>query len=127
MSPFGSQAMLHGLRKPSATVTTLKASPAGPGGCAHVEVETVSVAAPMSPAAARMHSVAFMDVPLLSAPALRQKKDSANALRSFLSARTGFGVYLSATARPEATESHREICIRARLTLRGHMGEAWVG
>src|SRR5262245_50271990 len=67
MSPFGSHAMLHGFFNPSATVTTLKASPAGPGGCAHVEVETVSVAAPMS-AAARMHTVAFMDVPLLSAP-----------------------------------------------------------
>src|SRR5687768_10306634 len=52
MSPFGSQAMLHGLRNPSATVTTLKLSPGGPGGCAHVEVETVSVAAARSPATA---------------------------------------------------------------------------
>ena len=64
MSPFGSHAMLHGLRKPSATVTTLKVSPAGPGGCANVVVEMVRVAAATSPAAARIDAanldVAFM-------------------------------------------------------------------
>jgi hypothetical protein len=57
--------MLQGLRNPSATVTTLKVSPAGPGGCADAEVETASVAAATSPAAARMDAkdldVAFMD------------------------------------------------------------------
>jgi hypothetical protein len=61
MSPFGSQAMLQGLRKPSATVTTLKVSPAGPGGCANVAVETVRVAAAID---AANFDVAFMMIPL---------------------------------------------------------------
>src|SRR6185503_4726812 len=123
MSPFGSQAMLHGLRKPSATVTTLKASPAGPGGCANVEVETVSVAAAMSPAAARMDAanldVAFMGVPLVSAPALCQKKQRCRAA-IVLVCPNGRRVYLSATPRPEATQACREVLIRPRLTLRAH-------
>src|SRR5262245_35911382 len=81
MSPFGSQAMLQGFFKPSATVTTLNCSPAGPGGCAQVEVETVSVAAAASTAApridARYFEVAFMDVPLVERPRASSKKDSA--------------------------------------------------
>ena len=112
--------MLQGFLNPSATVTTLKASPAGPGGCANVEVETVSVAPAMSPAAARMHTVAFMDGSFVERPRRFVQKNSASALPIFLSARTGVGVYLSPTARPEATECYREICIWARLTLRGH-------
>jgi hypothetical protein len=51
--------MLHGLRKPSATTTALKVSPAGPGGCANVMVEIVSVAAATSPAAARTDAANF--------------------------------------------------------------------
>jgi hypothetical protein len=65
MSPFGSHAMLQGLRKPSATVTTLNISPGGPGGCANVELEMANVAAPTSTAAERIDAdnfdVAFMD------------------------------------------------------------------
>src|SRR5262245_33768534 len=114
MSPFGSQAMLHGFFKPSATVTTLNCSPAGPGGCAHVEVETVNVAAATSTAAPRIDAmyfeVAFMDVPLVERPRASSKKDSAYraADRSF-PARTGVGTHLSATPRPDATEARREI------------------
>jgi hypothetical protein len=42
MSPFGSHAMLQGLRSPSATVTTLNISPAGPGGCADTAMEIIA-------------------------------------------------------------------------------------
>src|SRR6187549_946970 len=114
MSPFGSQAMLHGFFKPSATVTTLNCSPAGPGGCAHVEVETVSVAAATSPAApridARYFDDAFMMVPLVERPRASSKKRAPKALSFVLNpARAGVGAHLSATPRPEATESRREI------------------
>src|SRR6185295_17837893 len=50
MSPFGSHAMLHGFLKPSTTVTTLKASPGGPGGCASAEVIQLELAAAQSAA-----------------------------------------------------------------------------
>jgi hypothetical protein len=62
MSPFGSHAMLQGLRKPSATVTALNRSPGGPGGCANAEI--ANAAAPTSTAAradAPNFDVAFMN------------------------------------------------------------------
>src|SRR5687767_7102069 len=134
MSPFGSQAMLHGLRNPSATVTTLKLSPGGPGGCAHVEVETVSVAAARSPAAARMDARDldgdFMDDSFSCAPPRSaSKKSSAATLPIVLCpARTGFAGHLSAkVSRWGEAQSCREISIQTCIDRSRPLGEAWDG
>src|SRR5262245_44284011 len=54
MSPFGSHAMLHGFFNPSTTVTTLKVSPGGPGGCAKADVIRLELA--IAPSAAESAS-----------------------------------------------------------------------
>jgi hypothetical protein len=71
MSPFGSHAMLQGLRSPSATVTTLNVSPAGPGGCADAAVEIIAEITSTAPAP--MDVANFADAFMDSSSVLRNR------------------------------------------------------